>query len=74
METLRDIMEKYKELYQKKWEEYERMCNEFWLVMRPVLEDAGVIARRYYGKRKAETVNNGEIHTETENDRPENSR
>lgn len=68
METLQDRMKKFKEMYPKEWEEYERMCDEFWLVMRPILEDAGVIARRYYGKGIAEAVNNGKVHTETETD------
>lgn len=55
-------VQKIKAEHPEEWAEYEKMCHEYLTMTRPD------ISRRYYGKRKAEAVNNGEIHPETETD------
>lgn len=52
METLQDRINRFKELHPEDWEAYERVCNEFWKKLWPILVSEGVISRRYYGKKK----------------------
>lgn len=59
---LRENIQQIKAEHPEEWAEYEKMCHEYLTMTRPD------ISRRYYGKRKAEAVNNGKIHPETETD------
>lgn len=67
MDAIQDRINKFKKMHPEDWEAYERICDEFWKVLWPILVSEGVISRRYYGKKKIrEDAENGKIHSDTE--------
>lgn len=69
-EVFKDVLEeeeKIKAEHPEEWEKCKKDYQEFWDVMMPIIEkDPSFISRRYYGKRKAEAAEHGEIHSDTE--------
>ena len=67
--VFRDLIEeeqKIKAEHPEEWEKCKRDYEEFWAVAMPIIRnDPSFLARRYYGKRKGEDVDNGKIHPET---------